>query len=1682
MTAPTGRLRIEVEAGGEDFTRELGSQVDDALDSIVDQAANAFNRVSGGAGDASDQISGALRDAAAAASRALGDIDTTGLTDTEAAAERAAQAVERSRQRQRAAAQEAEAAERDLVATMGRSEATAEDLTRATERYQTAQRNAAGENRDARTAQERLRDATRDLDEAQDQAGDSAGGLGEEFGNLAGMAAGAVVGLAGIAAATDALFEGFDRQSITSNLSAQLDLTAEDSAAAGKLAGDLYAKNYGESFEQVSEATGAVLSSLGNFSDDGAGAIEALTTKALTLSQVFGLDVNEAAQAANAAIRNGLAKDGPEAFDLIGAALQRVPAQMRDELIPVMDEYGGVLGSMGFTGAEAFGLIVNASESGAISMDKAGDAIKEFGIRATDLGDKGAQDALEAMGLSGQEMANQILAGGETAQGAFDRIVGGLRDIKDPAEQAAAATALFGTPLEDLNKADIPLFLAGLSNADSAMGDFTGTVDEMGEAIGSGPAAQLETLKRGLQTALIDVMGRASGFMLEHKGIMVALAAAIGALAVAYGVIRIAAVISATAQGIHAAATGANTAALASNRVAMGAHAVASGVMRVGMLIGAAATGVATAATWAFGAAMAFLTSPIGIVIVIVGLLIAAIVLLWKNSETFRDIVMAVWEGIQTAISYAWESIIKPVFAAFMDAVGWVGDKLSQFWTGVVQPVLGFIGAAFGLLWDGISLYFRLWGAAFEVIGTALSMLWNGVILPVLGWIGDRFVWLWDTIISPVIGWIVGAFNWWLGGIQTLWAGVQAVLGWIGDRFTWLWDTVISPVIGWIIGKIQDVGRGFTIWWETVSNVVGWIWGKIQELGGFFGGIVGFILEKLGNAGGALFDWGKNLIQGLLDGAGSLLKNIGNFFLDKIPGWIKDPFKKAMGIASPSKVFAGYGENLGEGLIAGADSMTDKVQAASQRMADAAADVTMPALQTAGAAPVDVGATAAGMPPVATSAAPPALFAPAAPEALAIPAGGEEGISALGAAVEATATEQIDPALLGVQGQLQATSDLTGAVTNGQMLPAFAALGAGVTATKVDMLDPAFAGIQGQLAWTAQMTADTTFGQVLPAWGAMGTGIQAVKAGSIDPAFAGIQGGLSNVVGAFGTGVQAIAGQWDQMRGAVGRPVRFAIDTVFNSGLVGMWNSVSDLIGTQKMAPYVVGGFAKGTSVLPGYSPGVDNMPMYSADGRTRIDLGGGEGIARPEVVAAFGRNEWDAMNSAAARGGIPAVQQSLGRYAFGGVVDSSLWRAAKTAFPNATMNSALRPGASGYHGKGQAVDLGGPLQQIANWIYKTYPNSAQLIYGPGPFIAEGNTNQGYARNYFRDDIAGHYDHVHWASRVPLDDLGKMISAEGASGGAAETFDVGAFVAAKLAPEREKIAGALAGFQGEGTIGTLPGKVYDSMNAAMTKKIDAGVAAAQAAGGVSMGSSANMMEHAKAIADSAKARGFGREGALIGLMTGLAESGIRILANPAVPESLSFPNEGLGYDHDSVGIFQQRQAGWGTLAQRMNARGSADLFFNALGRKNWRGMDPGAAAQAVQVSAVPDAYNKQRGRAQGILDQVFDGGGVANGRGIMLKDVISPERTLSPRQTEAFERILPLLEGLQASGSGSLTIGGLTLSGSGDLAIRGGAVTGNANIEASRDGKRTVLVNQYIQADNAQGAADEIQDRLLRLL
>jgi murein DD-endopeptidase MepM/ murein hydrolase activator NlpD len=141
--------------------------------------------------------------------------------------------------------------------------------------------------------------------------------------------------------------------------------------------------------------------------------------------------------------------------------------------------------------------------------------------------------------------------------------------------------------------------------------------------------------------------------------------------------------------------------------------------------------------------------------------------------------------------------------------------------------------------------------------------------------------------------------------------------------------------------------------------------------------------------------------------------------------------------------------------------------------------------------------------------------------------------------------------------------------------------------------------------------------------------------------------------------------------------------------------------------------------------------------------------------------------------------------------------------------------------------------------------------------------------------------------------------------------------------------------------------------------------------------------------------GVGREGVLIALMAALTESTLRMLANTsAYPESAEYPNDGDGSDHDSLGLFQMRPAsGWGTVAELMDPTYQARAFYGGESGPNypsprglldipgWQQMDPGEAAQAVEVSAYPDRYQNYQPVAEAVLTALTrpapsgDGGG-----------------------------------------------------------------------------------------------------------
>lgn len=122
-------------------------------------------------------------------------------------------------------------------------------------------------------------------------------------------------------------------------------------------------------------------------------------------------------------------------------------------------------------------------------------------------------------------------------------------------------------------------------------------------------------------------------------------------------------------------------------------------------------------------------------------------------------------------------------------------------------------------------------------------------------------------------------------------------------------------------------------------------------------------------------------------------------------------------------------------------------------------------------------------------------------------------------------------------------------------------------------------------------------------------------------------------------------------------------------------------------------------------------------------------------------------------------------------------------------------------------------------------------------------------------------------------------------------------------------------------------------------------------------------------------------GQLIALMTALTESSLQVLSNTdAYPGSANIPNDGNGSDHDSVGLFQQRSAaGWGTVENLMDPVWSSHAFYGGPAGPNhgsprglldipdWQTLEPGEAAQAVQVSAYPDRYAVNQPVAETIL-------------------------------------------------------------------------------------------------------------------
>jgi phage-related protein len=294
--------------------------------------------------------------------------------------------------------------------------------------------------------------------------------------------------------------------------------------------------------------------------------------------------------------------------------------------------------------------------------------------------------------------------------------------------------------------------------------------------------------------------------------------------------------------------------------------------------------------------------------------------------------------------------VIMNVMNAIMPLVFSLINQLQPILMNLVTSVLPVVASVFGMVVTAIApLVAQIAGALIPIIAalmpvvvtvfsvianvvTAAMQIVQGIIQVVTGVITGNWSQVWDGILNIVSGvWnTIGALI--SGAIALVGSVISAGLNIVAIRF--------QQIFGGVLGFLGGV-------WGSITSGVS---GMIGNVLGFFGGLLGKITGALSGAATALWSVGVNIIQGLINGIGSMMGAIGRAILSLVPGPIVGVFKDLLGIHSPSRVFRGFGVNIGEGLILGIRDMHGKVAASVEALGriPAGASFSSPEIQAGG--------------------------------------------------------------------------------------------------------------------------------------------------------------------------------------------------------------------------------------------------------------------------------------------------------------------------------------------------------------------------------------------------------------------------------------------------------------------------------------------------------------------------------------------------------------------------------------------------------------------------------------------------------------------------------------------------------------------------------------------------------------
>jgi len=520
------------------------------------------------------------------------------------------------------------------------------------------------------------------------------------------------------------------------------------------------------------------------------------------------------------------------------------------------------------------GLAAQASKFGGALGGQAANAIAKFSIWLNSLDlDKIFATALPIIQQLGAFLADIatiakslfsiFLGDGQNAVGVIANLVSQFAAFLQSAQGAAVLDSI-GQAMQAIGTGAGQVFLALLQALAPAIIALAPAVTQL--------ATQLVSVLVPAINALAPLLLNISNFLSDNMSWLGPVAGAVVALAAAYKVYVAAAKAVAAVQAVlkskmvaSTAAWIANTAAVVANRIAQAASAVVTGTQavaawvantavvvanRVAVAAVAVTMGVVRAATIAWTAVqwalnVALNANPIGLIVLAVAALVAGIILLWKNSETFRKIVLAVWGAIKVAIKATVDWFVNTAWP-------WI------------KKVIDFIIGYYKLLWQ---ITKAVWTGIFNAIKSALTWIkdisqtiWNAIVTAVKTYIN-----VYKTVIMAVINFVKAAWNNWLKGIQiitrTVWNAIVAI---VRNAINF-----IKNVIAGVKIVVTYVKNAFTNARNAAVNMINSLLSTVRS-------IPGRITSALGNLGSLLYNKGKQIIQGFINGIGAMIGAVRN--------------------------------------------------------------------------------------------------------------------------------------------------------------------------------------------------------------------------------------------------------------------------------------------------------------------------------------------------------------------------------------------------------------------------------------------------------------------------------------------------------------------------------------------------------------------------------------------------------------------------------------------------------------------------------------------------------------------------------------------------------------------------------------------------------------------------------------